>query len=262
MNIVISSPGKLAVLMSSPPEQPATLAETASVEPILESLTPPWSLTFVVGCLLIAYALAPSLIQSALALTFPALDPLIGFALTQLSTMACWPVIFLWLRRQHPAFPVGRVLGLRAPLSNRELIGHIGQILLDLFLLLVMLNLLLQRLDASPDTPYADLPHRQLVLMSLFATLLAPLLEELIFRGFLQPTLARQLPAWAAILLTALIFTGFHVDYSGFTAASINVFALGLLLGVYRHRTGSIVPGVVAHFVNNLIASAILLNLA
>jgi len=83
--------------------------------------------------------------------------------------------------------------------------------------------------------------------------ILAPLAEEMVFRGAVLRTLLTLFNRrwhWAAIALSALIFALVH----GNLAQGLHAFLLGLLLGWLFYRSGSIVPGVVLHWVNNTVA--------
>ncbi|MGD9902397.1 MAG: ABC transporter permease subunit/CPBP intramembrane protease [Vicinamibacterales bacterium] len=70
--------------------------------------------------------------------------------------------------------------------------------------------------------------------------------EELFFRGLVFSGL-RRLGAWPAVLLSALLFGLAHASIYRL----LPTFALGVLLGLLRWRSGSIVPGIVMHAVNN-----------
>lgn len=83
--------------------------------------------------------------------------------------------------------------------------------------------------------------------------ILAPLAEEMVFRGAILRTLLSAFGKqrrWLAIGITALLFAVIH----GNLAQGFGAFFLGLLIGWMYYRTGSIVPGVVFHWVNNSIA--------
>lgn len=72
--------------------------------------------------------------------------------------------------------------------------------------------------------------------------------EELLFRGFLQPAIAR----WtnnihAGIWLAAIFFSAFHLQFYGF----IPRLALGVLFGYLYFFTGRIWIAMFAHFLNN-----------
>ena len=82
----------------------------------------------------------------------------------------------------------------------------------------------------------------------------APLAEEIFFRGFLFKGLERSpIGGWGAILLTSLSWALIHLQYDLFDIGSI--FALGLLLGVFRLKTGSILPPLAMHLLQNLVAT-------
>ena len=81
--------------------------------------------------------------------------------------------------------------------------------------------------------------------------LLAPLVEEVVFRGaILRSLLATRLSTVAAVVLSALLFALFHMN----PAQMPHAFLVGLLLGWMYSRTGSILPGVAYHWANNSIA--------
>lgn len=81
--------------------------------------------------------------------------------------------------------------------------------------------------------------------------LLAPLAEEMVFRGAILRSLLRwkQNP-WVGIVISALLFAVVHMN----PAQMPHAFLVGLLLGWMYWRTDSIVPGVVYHWVNNTVA--------
>ena len=84
--------------------------------------------------------------------------------------------------------------------------------------------------------------------------LLAPLVEEVVFRGAILRTLLRAFGShWAAITVSALLFAVVHLN----PAQMPHAFLMGLLLGWMYYRTGSILPGVVLHWVNNTVAYAV-----
>lgn len=81
--------------------------------------------------------------------------------------------------------------------------------------------------------------------------LLAPLAEEMVFRGAILRSLLRwkQNP-WVGIAISALLFAVVHMN----PVQMPHAFLIGLLLGWMYWRTDSIVPGVVYHWVNNTVA--------
>ena len=85
---------------------------------------------------------------------------------------------------------------------------------------------------------------------------LAPILEEIVFRGFALPPLVRALGPVPAIAIDALAFGLLHLDDP---VAVPPLALLGATLAWLRWRTGSLWPSFVLHFTNNLIAFVILL---
>lgn len=103
---------------------------------------------------------------------------------------------------------------------------------------------------------FAALPDTPLNTMLLFIAIagIAPLLEEILFRGLLQNALAQRLPAWGAILSASAIFGAVHMDYHAFPA----LLAMGAVFGILYHKTGSLRVNIAVHMANN--AAALLLT--
>ncbi len=81
--------------------------------------------------------------------------------------------------------------------------------------------------------------------------LLAPLAEEMVFRGaILRSLLHWKENPWIGIVISAVLFAVIHMN----PAQMPHAFLIGLLLGWMYYRTDSIVPGVVYHWVNNTVA--------
>ncbi len=83
----------------------------------------------------------------------------------------------------------------------------------------------------------------------LLLTLLPAVCEELLFRGALLGLLLPGRRRWVAVLLQALAFGLMH----GMALRFPPTFAIGVVLGVLRLRTGSLWPGVVVHALHNLV---------
>lgn len=86
--------------------------------------------------------------------------------------------------------------------------------------------------------------------------ILAPLTEEVVFRGAIQRAVLKHFSTdtpkrlWAGIAFTALLFAVVH----GNPAQMPHAFLIGLLLGWMAYRSGSIVPGILLHVINNSVA--------
>jgi len=81
--------------------------------------------------------------------------------------------------------------------------------------------------------------------------LLAPVAEELVFRGAILRALLRWRPSqrWLMIVVSALLFALIHLN----PAQMPHAFLAGLLLGWLFMRTGSVIPGIAFHWANNTI---------
>ncbi len=83
--------------------------------------------------------------------------------------------------------------------------------------------------------------------------ILVPIAEELVFRGAILRTLLNLFSKnmhWVAILISALLFGAVHGNRPQFVHAML----IGLILGWMYYRTGSVVPGIVFHWINNTVA--------
>lgn len=83
--------------------------------------------------------------------------------------------------------------------------------------------------------------------------LLAPLAEEIVFRGAVLRSLLDKQRPWVAIAISALLFAVAHLN----PAQMPHAFMVGLLLGWMYYRTGSILPGMAYHWANNSAAYVI-----
>ncbi len=92
--------------------------------------------------------------------------------------------------------------------------------------------------------------------MAAVATLVAPVCEELVFRGFLWSAIRRFAPAWLTLLATSLLFAIFHLE----PVQGLPALLLGLTAGWLRWHGRSIWPAVVVHGANNAIVSVLLVT--
>ena len=107
--------------------------------------------------------------------------------------------------------------------------------------------------DSLPITEYfKDRPSA--LLLGAFGVLVAPLMEELVFRGFLYPALARWIGTVASTLITAFAFTLLHGAQLGYSwAPLLLIFIVGLVLTITRVVTDSVATCVVVHMTYNFV---------
>ena len=89
------------------------------------------------------------------------------------------------------------------------------------------------------------------ILMGFLAiAVVAPIVEELLFRGYLQTALGRYLKPWMAIAISSIVFGAIH-----FQPHALPVLALlGAVFGYLYHRTGSLKVNIALHMANNALA--------
>ena len=89
-------------------------------------------------------------------------------------------------------------------------------------------------------------------LTSVFAISVGPLMEELFFRGFLYPVLARRMGMVSAVILTALGFGLIHALQLAFAwGLVLIIFLVGVVLTVVRALTRSVGSSFVVHVAYN-----------
>ena len=116
--------------------------------------------------------------------------------------------------------------------------------------LMLGFDLLARFLPMPKNTPFDQFFDKPFdaYLTAAFAVTLGPLMEELFFRGFLYPVVARRLGAGWGILLTALPFGLMHLVQYGYSwGAVLIVFLVGVVLTAVRAMTKSVGASFLAH---------------
>ena len=78
-------------------------------------------------------------------------------------------------------------------------------------------------------------------------SLLIPILEEVVFRGYLYTRLRKAMPEIVVAIITSVIFGLCH----GGIVWAIWAFVFGMIICVFRIKTGSIIPGIIFHIIMN-----------
>ena len=100
---------------------------------------------------------------------------------------------------------------------------------------------------------------REAWLLSTFGVTLAPLLEELYFRGFLYPVLARRFGVFAGVILTSLGFAAIHASQLMYSWGPVLViFVVGLALTAVRAYSKSVASTLLMHIGYNATISVAL----
>lgn len=107
--------------------------------------------------------------------------------------------------------------------------------------------------SANPFLPYLEDPGRRLVI-ALYVIGVAPLVEEIVFRGVVQRGLERRMGPAAAIPAAALVFAALHL----LPRVLVPLLVLGAALGYVTWATRSLWPAVLLHTANNTVAYVVL----
>lgn len=130
------------------------------------------------------------------------------------------------------------------------------------FILLItttLINIFIAPLiEPMPQDPYSKFSSSEIKTISVFAILTAPIVEEVFFRGFMQPAFIKRFGVIVGIVLTAIIFSISHAYYLEYNVALLTVFTIGLVLGIAKYKTKSIMPVFFAHFYNNIFAAMLM----
>jgi len=128
--------------------------------------------------------------------------------------------------------------------------GVAGVSFVGVGVLMLGFDILGRFLPMPKNTPFDQFFDRPFdaYLTAAFAVTLGPLMEELFFRGFLYPVVARRLGAVWGILLTAVPFGLMHFyQYGNSWGAVLIVFMVGAVLTAVRAMTKSVAASFLAH---------------
>jgi CAAX protease family protein len=169
---------------------------------------------------------------------------------TLFSAPACMGLVLLFTKLRRP-ISVRQYLGLN-PVSKRAIL--FWGLSLALFMLMSdSLTWLTGRDVVSPQMTAAYETAGFLPLFWFVIICLAPLFEEIFFRGFMFTGIRHsRLGGPGAIVITALVWAGIHMQYDFYQISLI--FAGGLLLGTARLKTNSVYLTIAMHAVWNIIA--------
>ena len=90
-----------------------------------------------------------------------------------------------------------------------------------------------------------------------FGIIIAPIIEEILFRGFLLSALKKSFGGRYAVTMSAALFSAVHIDIFAF----LQIFILGLLLGHLYEKTKTLAASIIVHITHNLLTLVFLLCL-
>lgn len=121
---------------------------------------------------------------------------------------------------------------------------------------LSIIVVVLQKVLLTPEieTPFEKLLNdpASRIAVALFGISLGPLVEELLFRGLLQPVLVGTIGVFPGILLTSILFGALHLTQNAFIwQIGVLITLVGFVLGTVRHLSGSTKASTVVHIAYN-----------
>ena len=250
------------------PEEPEVRLEETGVELPTEAMSavqpvirePFWGYTdlaLVLG-LLFALSVVVAVGVGLLAIPYPSLrlDPTPLAMPVQIAVYGALYLSFWMVLKQRYGKPVFASLGWRRSRLNLVFVAVGG----------IVMAFAVSALGVLFRTPKIASPFDKLMSTKLslaafavVAVVLAPLFEELLFRGFIQPLFSRTFGTIAGIVLTAALFGALHgFEYSWVWQYALLISLVGVVLGILRTKTNSIIPSTVMHGFFNAVSMAAL----
>lgn len=149
--------------------------------------------------------------------------------------------VFRW-----PDVAMGALLSLGNALSFSDWLGQLSMKLMP--------QLILELFDPKKLLATAMTNPLEQAAMLVAVVVLAPLAEELLFRGVFVHGLSERLGIAATAVISGFIFSAYHLDPVGFLPR----FEIGIVLALVVWKSGSLWPVIAAHAANNALATALM----
>ena len=173
---------------------------------------------------------------------YPIRDNLVGFFAMP---VAIFFILWRMKKRKIPLSDLGSLEIQRKPL-------FLSIFLLAAFLLLEEFYFYVLGIE-MPESFIEFMLAEPILLGFISVVVVAPIIEEFLFRGFLYSQLRRSfLRDWGAMAVSSLVWTAIHFQYE--VGILFFLFLFGLFLGYFRIKYNSLLIPVGLHALNNLIA--------
>jgi membrane protease YdiL (CAAX protease family) len=182
------------------------------------------------------------------------LASLIAGCLIQLST-----ILIIWMLLWEQRLP-WRTLGLVRPKVINLVHGLAGYAayLPIYFGVAILVQLIAPGVDngKSQDVGFGtDLGLSGLAMAFITLVVLAPIGEEILFRGYMYGALKERTQKWMAAIVTSLVFGAAHLQFGDLLwMAALDTFILSLALIYLREKTNSLWPSILLHMIKNFVA--------
>src|SRR5262249_49423465 len=120
--------------------------------------------------------------------------------------------------------------------------------------LAISVSVISSRFPSKEASPLEKLlsSNRAMFAFAILGVAVAPLLEEVVFRGFLFKVLSDIGGAVVAVLVTAILFGAVHaLQLWGNWVGVLLIFVVGFVLSFVRHRSNSLIPSFIIHTAYN-----------
>jgi membrane protease YdiL (CAAX protease family) len=124
-----------------------------------------------------------------------------------------------------------------------------------LIVVLILSVLFLDKIGyKAPPQPVFDMFLEEkrsnvILFLTIFVSVLGPVIEEIFFRGFLYSAVKKRFGVFAGVLLSAALFSMLHANILGF----LPIMILGVLMAFLYEATGSLVASISVHILHNSI---------
>lgn len=181
------------------------------------------------------------------------IDPLVATVLGEIVLLVAFG-FFCKVPIMGVADPLKKIMGRMQPWPKLAGVGYLA--FLANLPIVAVLTLTAQRLlpnAAPPSHPISEqigagASTLSIVMMYALAAVMAPILEELSFRGLLFPALAKHMKPVMAMIVSGLLFGMIHPQGPVMWAS---LAAIGAMSAYIAHRTGSLLPSMVMHAIHN-----------
>ena len=179
---------------------------------------------------------------------YPIRDNLVGFFAMP---VAIFFILWRMKKRKIPISELGSLEIQRKPL-------FLGIFLLAAFLLFEEFYFYVLGIE-MPESFIEFMLAEPILLGFISVVVVAPIVEEFLFRGFLYSQLRKSiLKDWGAIIVSSLVWTAVHFQYE--IGILFFLFLFGLFLGYFRIKYDSLFIPVILHALNNLISFLLILR--
>ncbi len=131
-------------------------------------------------------------------------------------------------------------------------LAMVGYLILTTIVMQIAVQLLTfvnyEQVQQTGFSEIASQPEYILAFISL--VVIAPVAEEILFRGYLLGKLRKYAPLWVSILITSALFAAVHFQWN----VAIDVFVLSIVLCLLRVWTGSLWTSIFLHMLKNGVA--------